>query len=123
MYARRHPDEVAKKSVLRLVFVGRIPNPDRTLNMARSPADDYLEKVAKLPKIQVDRLLSRSRNKLMRRMLDKELTPLEVAAIQMQIEDEDLAEWRARMAEIHNKEAEKAAKTATKAEKKHRPDK
>ena len=86
--------------------------------MAKSPSDEYLEKASKLSKIQTDRLLSRSRNKLVRRMLDNELSPLEVAAIQMQIEDEDLAEWRARMAEIQQKEAEKAAKAAAKAEKK-----
>lgn len=91
--------------------------------MAKSPSDEYLEKASKLPKIQIDRLLSRSRNKLMRRMLDKELTALEAAAIQMQLEDEDLAEWRARMAEIQQKEAEKAAKAAAKAEKKAQSDK
>lgn len=86
--------------------------------MAKSPSDEYLEKASKLTKIQIDRLLSRSRNKLVRRMLDNELSPLEVAAIQMQIEDEDLAEWRLRMAEIQQKEADKAAKVAAKAEKK-----
>ena len=86
--------------------------------MAKSPSDEYLEKASKLSKIQTDRLLSRSRNKLVRRMLDNELSPLEVAAIQMQIEDEDLAEWRLRMAEIQQKEADKAAKAAAKAEKK-----
>lgn len=91
--------------------------------MAKSPSDEYLEKASKLSKIQAERLLSRSRSKLMRRLLDNKLTPLEAVAIQMEIEDEELAEWRERMAEIKQKEAEKAAKAAEKAEKKTRQDK
>lgn len=88
--------------------------------MAKSPTDEYLEKAAKLSKIQTERLLSRSRSKLMRRVLDNKLTQLEAVAIQLQIEDEDLAEWRERMAEIQQKEAEKAAKAAEKAGKKNK---
>jgi hypothetical protein len=91
--------------------------------MAKSPSDEYLEKASKLSKIQTERLLSRSRGKLMRRMLDNKLTQLEAVAIQLQIEDEDLAEWRERMAEIKQREAEKAARAAEKAEKKSKSDK
>ena len=91
--------------------------------MPKSPSDEYIEKASKLSKVQIERLLSRSRGKLMRRMLDKELSPLEAAAIQLQIEDEDLAEWRERMAEIKQREAEKAAREAEKAEKKSKSNK
>lgn len=78
--------------------------------MPKLPSDEYIEKAQKLSKAETERLLSRSRSKLMRRVLDKKLTPVEAVAIQLEIEDEDLAEWRARMAEIKEKEAEKAAK-------------
>ncbi|MCA1924937.1 MAG: hypothetical protein LDL16_01490 [Thiobacillus sp.] len=91
--------------------------------MAKTPSDEYLEKASKLSTAQTERLLSRSRGKLMRRMLDNKLTPLEAAAIQLQIEDEDLAEWRERMAEIKQRDAERAAKAAAKAEKKDKTDK
>lgn len=78
--------------------------------MPKLPSDEYLEKAAKLGKAETERLLSRSRNKVMRRLLDKKLTPVEAVAIQLQIEDEALAEWRERMAEIKQKEAEKLEK-------------
>jgi len=80
--------------------------------MPKSPSDAYLEKARKLGKAETERLLSRSRNKLLRRMLDKKLTPIEVVAIQLEIEDEDLVEWRERMAEINKKESDKKAKSA-----------
>jgi hypothetical protein len=82
--------------------------------MASSAPPDYIEKAKKLSKLETERLLSRSRGKLMRRFLDKKLTQLEVVAIQLQIEDEALAEWRARMAEIKQKEAEKLEKKSKK---------
>ncbi len=75
--------------------------------MPRSPSEAYLEKAGKLGKAETERLLSRSRNKLMRRLLDKKLTTLEAVAIQMEIEDEELAEWRERMAEIKQREQDK----------------
>jgi hypothetical protein len=68
--------------------------------VANSPSDEYLEKARKLSKIEIERVLSRSRNKLMRRLIDKKLTRLEAVAIRLQVEDEALAEWRVRMAEI-----------------------
>ncbi|MCA1979387.1 MAG: hypothetical protein LDL19_09135 [Thiobacillus sp.] len=85
--------------------------------MPKTPSEAYLEKASKLPKAQIERLLSRSRNKLMRRMLENKLTPIELAAIQLEIEDEALAEWRERMAEIKRKEAEKLDKKAARTDK------
>ncbi|MEW6120930.1 MAG: hypothetical protein AB1593_12665 [Pseudomonadota bacterium] len=79
--------------------------------MPKSPSDEYMEKAAKLSKAETERLLSRSRNKLMRRLLDKKLTPVEAVAIQLEIEDEELAEWRASMAEIKEMEEKKKAKS------------
>ncbi|MFN3545368.1 MAG: hypothetical protein ACK4UX_11035 [Thiobacillus sp.] len=66
----------------------------------RKPNEAYLEKAKKLKKDDIERLLARTRRKFMRRIEDQEMSALEVAAIQMEIEDEELAEWRERWAEI-----------------------
>ncbi len=71
--------------------------------MSREPNETYLEKARKLSKPELERLLSRARNKLVRRLEDRKLSPLDVAAIQLEIEDEDLAEWRERWAAIKKK--------------------
>jgi hypothetical protein len=47
--------------------------------------------------------LSRARGKLTRRLEDQKLTPQEVVAIQLEIEDEDLNEWRERWDAIKKK--------------------
>lgn len=78
--------------------------------MQKLPSDGYLDKARKLTRTETERLLSRSRNKLMRRVLDKKLTRLEAVAIQLEIEDEALAEWRSRMADLKKKELEKVAR-------------
>ena len=43
------------------------------------------------------------RAKLMRRLEDKKISDLEVVAIQLEIEDEALNEWREKMAEIRER--------------------
>lgn len=75
--------------------------------MSKTPTDEYLDKARKLGKADLERVLSRARNKLVRRLEDRKLTPYEVAAIQLEIEDEDLAEWRERWATIRKKEKDK----------------
>lgn len=69
----------------------------------KKPNEAYLEKAKRLRKVDIERLLSRARKKLMRRIEDQEMSVHEVAAIQMEIEDEELAEWRERWAEIQAK--------------------
>lgn len=69
----------------------------------RKPSEAYLEKARKLKKEDIERLLARTRTKFMRRIEDQELSALDVAAIQLEIEDEQLAEWRERWAEIQIK--------------------
>lgn len=64
------------------------------------PADEYLEKAGLLSADEIERLLARMRGKLSRRLDDKKLTATEAAAIQLELEDEQLREWRERMAEI-----------------------
>ena len=73
----------------------------------RKPADEYLEKAKHLEQEETERLLARMRSKLMRRLEDKKMTVQEAVAIQLEIEDEELQEWRARMAEISNKSRDK----------------
>jgi len=71
--------------------------------MRKTPSDEYLEKARLLSKEETERLLSRTRSKLIRRLESEEMTALEVVAIQLEIEDEDLNEWRAKMADIRKK--------------------
>lgn len=73
----------------------------------RKPAEEYLEKAKLLSKEETERLLARMRTKLMRRLEDKKMSVAEAVAIQLEIEEEELQEWRARMAEIRKKSKSK----------------
>lgn len=73
----------------------------------RKPVDEYLEKASQLNKEETERLLARMRSKLMRRLEDKKMSVKEAVAIQLEIEDEELQEWRARMTEIRKKSKNK----------------
>ena len=79
--------------------------------MKKTPSDEYLKKAKRLDEKTSERLLSRARAKLMRRLEDNKISALEVMALQLEIEDEDLAEWRERMAEIKSAEARKKSKS------------
>jgi hypothetical protein len=71
--------------------------------MKKIPSDIYLEKAKLLSKEEKERLLSRTRTKLMRRLEDNKMSAEEVIAIQLEIEDEDLDEWRKKWAELKEK--------------------
>jgi hypothetical protein len=71
--------------------------------MKRTPAEDYIEKAKLLTKSETERLMSRMRQRLLRRLEDKDISVLEVVAIQLEIEDEELNEWREKMAKIRKK--------------------
>jgi len=79
--------------------------------MKINPSDEYLEKAKLLDEEACERVLSRARSKLMRRLEDGKITVQEVVAIQLELEDEDLAEWRAKMAEIKAAEEKKKNKS------------
>jgi len=68
--------------------------------MSKKPSNEYLDKANLLTKEEAERLLSRVRSKLMRRLDDKRLSEQEVVAIQLEIEDEALNEWRKKMSDI-----------------------
>lgn len=63
-----------------------------------SPA--YLAKVKLLTKDETERLLSRMSGKLPRRLERDKLSKEEALAIQLELEDEQLKEWRKMMLEL-----------------------
>ena len=62
--------------------------------------NEYLEKAKLLSKEDAERLFARMKGKLTRRLEDKRLEPIDAIAIQLELEDLQLKEWRKRVAEI-----------------------
>lgn len=75
----------------------------------------YAEKVKKLSKAETERLLSRMSGKLPHRLEKDKLSKEEALALQMELEDEQLQEWRNRMAELNQKIEKQKLKEAEKA--------
>ncbi|OIQ96867.1 hypothetical protein GALL_210640 [mine drainage metagenome] len=63
----------------------------------KTAKDEYLEKATKLSEEESERLLSRMSGKLPRRLDKEKLSKLDALAIQLEIEDDQLDEWRERM--------------------------
>lgn len=61
---------------------------------------DLIGRATALSRDDAERLFSRMRGKLRRRMERGELTPVGAIALQLLYEDEALAEWRRRVAEL-----------------------
>jgi hypothetical protein len=80
--------------------------------MTKESNPEYLAKVAQLSPEDTERLLSRMSGKLPRRLEKKKLTSEEALAIQLELEDEQLQEWREKMQSLRDKEI---AKTKVKA--------
>jgi hypothetical protein len=74
--------------------------------------DDYITKAKKLSEENRDRVLSRMGGKLPKHLQKEKLTIEEAIAIQLELEDEQLQEWRTNLDRIQ----EKAAKAKSKAE-------
>ena len=70
-------------------------------NRAAEPS--YIDKAMLLSKEDAERVFSRMRGKVNRRLEDMKLSPIEAIAIQLELEDEQLKEWRARLSEIRAK--------------------
>ncbi|PCI58593.1 MAG: hypothetical protein COB34_04910 [Methylophilaceae bacterium] len=68
---------------------------------------DYASKAKKLSGDQRDRLLSRMTGKLPKRLAKEKLTENEAIAIQLELEDEQLQEWKEKMTLIREKEKKK----------------
>ncbi|MGV3581414.1 MAG: hypothetical protein ACO1N8_03830 [Methylophilus sp.] len=69
--------------------------------------DEYLKKAENLSDIEVEKLQCRMGSKLYRRAEDKKLTLLEALAIQLEIEDKELMEWREKRKEVVAKNKKK----------------
>ena len=65
--------------------------------------EEYIAKAESLTKEDLERLLSRMRDKLTRRFEDNKLSKLNVLALQLEYDDERLAEWRENMQTINAK--------------------
>ena len=86
--------------------------------MTKNSKQNYLAKVKLLAKEETERLLSRMGGKLDRRLHKDKLSKEEALAIQLELEDEQLQEWRKMMHSLKNKEEakkEEKAKIAKKA--------
>ena len=66
----------------------------------RQASPEYIEKAMALSQEDAERLFSRMRRKLSHRFESAEIESLEAVALQLQVEDEDLQEWRKRWAEV-----------------------
>jgi N-acyl-L-homoserine lactone synthetase len=73
-------------------------------------SQEYLDKAAALSKEDAERLFARMRGKLSRKVENEKIPSLEAVALQLQIEDEELQEWRQRWAEIEQREAARTKK-------------
>jgi hypothetical protein len=71
--------------------------------MKHKADETYLEKAKNLTEEEVERLHSRMRNKLTTKTDDKKITLLEALAIQMELEDEQLEEWREQRKKLNEK--------------------
>lgn len=72
--------------------------------------EEYIKKVKLLTKEETERLQSRMKDKLHRRLEDKKLNAIEAIAIQLEFEDEQLKEWRERVVEVRKKYKDKMPK-------------
>ena len=72
----------------------------------KAPDEAYVQAANNLNEEQKERLLSRMRGKLTRKWENEKLDTLHALAIQLEIEDAELADWREKMNEITEKEKE-----------------
>lgn len=84
----------------------------------KTASEEYLAQAAELSDEEIERLQCRMGGKLARRAEDKKLTLTEALAIQLEMEDEELSEWREKRAQIMAKldDANKRKKNKAKKE-------
>ena len=83
--------------------------------MKKAISPEYLELAKKLKKEEAEKLLSRMTGKLPRRLAHDELSREEALAIQLELEEERLNDWRSMMQMLKDEEAKKLAKEKAKA--------
>jgi Holliday junction resolvasome RuvABC DNA-binding subunit len=67
------------------------------------PTIAYLEQAKKIAKKDAERLMARMKGRLTRRLEDKTFSQIEILALQLQYEDEQLKEWRKNMKKLREK--------------------
>jgi N-acyl-L-homoserine lactone synthetase len=72
--------------------------------MKKEAGSDYLKIAKNLDDEESERVLSRMTGKLPRRFDKDKLTKTEAIAIQLEIEEEQLEEWREKMEKIRKKD-------------------
>ena len=82
--------------------------------MTKAIKPEYLAKVKRLTKEETERLLSRMGGKLDRRLEKRKVSQEEALARQLELEDEQLQEWRKMMRILKEKEEAKEAKKEAK---------
>jgi hypothetical protein len=70
----------------------------------------YLEKVQQLSPAEAERVLSRMGGKLPKRFIKEKLSQDEALALQLEIEDEQLNEWRDKMAKLREEDEKQTKK-------------
>ena len=83
--------------------------------------ESYVKKAKLLTEQEAEHVLSRMRGKLLRRQEDKKLDRLDALAIQLELEDEQLQEWRDKMNSLREKELAKDLKKSKKPAKAKKP--
>ncbi len=71
---------------------------------------EYLERVKQLSGDEAERVLSRMDGKLPKRFMKDKLTQDEAIALQLEIEDEQLQEWREKIANMREEDEKKDKK-------------
>lgn len=74
----------------------------------KAASQEYLDKAATLTKEEAERLFSRMHGKLARRLEREKINSLDAIALQLELEDEELNEWRQRWEEISQREAKRS---------------
>ncbi len=70
--------------------------------MGKMSKPEYEAKALELSEDEAERLLSRMSGKLPKRLRNEKLTRDEALAIQLELEDEQLEEWRRNMQELNS---------------------
>ena len=85
-----------------MTAIKEVQIPDYSYN-ALLASEAYLKKAKNLTKVEADRLFSRMRGNPTRKVENNKLNPLESLAIQLELEDQQLSEWRKNMYAIREK--------------------
>ncbi len=76
----------------------------------KSCKEEFLLKAQRLKKIEADRLMSRMNGKKLKKLQKDGLSSEEILGIQLEIENDQLVEWRDKMVAISKSEAKKKNK-------------